>query len=191
MQLNPGPEQPLWDWERSRGLRTGFLSPHLAHLARPLRKQSMEHVFLLGTLPVTQLPCEPVPVGLTLMSQACPPTFTAMTCCPDLSHPRSFFFSSLCHIFSVKRSCSVFPGHLLHTQGSVLLQTQQAEQRRWTCEHEAGAQLWPDVAVFPGDVPALDAHTGSPCPAPALKPKPGLRALQAVFPCTSSGSQQP
>lgn len=39
----------------------------------------MEHGFLLGTLPVTQLPCEPVPVGLTLMSQACPPTFTAMT----------------------------------------------------------------------------------------------------------------
>ena len=79
MQLNPGPEQPLRDWERSRCLRTGFLSPHLAHLARPLRKESMEHRFLLGTLPVTQLPCEPVPMGLTLMSQACPPTFTAMT----------------------------------------------------------------------------------------------------------------
>lgn len=79
MQLNPGPEQPLRDWERSRGPRTGFLSTHLAHLARPLRKESMEHGFLLGTLPVTQLPCEPVPVGLTLTSQARPPTFTAVT----------------------------------------------------------------------------------------------------------------
>ena len=59
------------------------------------------------------------------------------------------------------------------------------------CEHEAGAQLWPDAEVFPGDVPALDARAGSPCPAQALKPKPGLRALQAAFSRTSSGSQQP
>ena len=83
------------------------------------------------------------------------------------------------------------PGHLLHTQGPVLLQTWQTEQRRWTCEHEAGAQLWPDAGVFPGYVPALDARAGSPCPAQALKPKPGLRALQAAFSPTSSGSQQP
>ena len=72
-------EQPLRDRERSRGPRTGFLSPHLAHRARPLRKESEEHGFLLGILPVTQLPCEPVPVGLTLTSQARPPVFTAVT----------------------------------------------------------------------------------------------------------------
>lgn len=79
LQLNPDPEQPLWDRERSRGPRIGFLSPHLAHRARPLRKKSVEHRFLLGILSVTQLPCEPVPVGLTLTSQAHPPVSTAMT----------------------------------------------------------------------------------------------------------------
>ena len=63
MQLNPGPEQPLLDWERSRGPRTGFLSPRLAHRAGPLREESKEHGFLLGILPVTPLPCEPVPVA--------------------------------------------------------------------------------------------------------------------------------
>lgn len=150
----PRPEQPLRDRERSRGPRIGFLSPHLAHRARPLRK-SVEHRFLLGILSVTSCP-----VNLSRGLDSYGPSLSTRVycydpCCLDLSLPRCCFFFSLCHTLSVNRSCSVSRAPAAHTQGPVLLQMWETEQR-WTCEHKAGAQLWPDAGVFPEDVPALD-----------------------------------